>query len=136
MVQAYSNNITVNAKSAVPFNNVVFSKGCTTDLQNATFTFNKAGIYMVAVDASVEPSAAGEIELCLYQNGQPLPYAAAQATGAVDSTTALAFTTLIRCPQDNNRCNCLTAPTTIQLWDDSDTIDLTGGFNIVVTKLC
>lgn len=32
MVQAYSNNITVNAKSAVPFNNVVLSKGCTTDL--------------------------------------------------------------------------------------------------------
>jgi hypothetical protein len=87
------------------------------------------------VDASLIPSTAGEIIIDLQKDGQSLKYAAAQATGTVGNTTALAFSTLIRCPQDNT-CNCLTAPTTIVLWNDSEEGSVTGGSNIVVTKIC
>ena len=135
MTQAYSENVTVPAQSAFPFNNVVIQKGCTAQLQGSTIVFEKAGIYMIAVDASVVPSAVGEIVIDLQKDNQPVRYAAAQATGAIDTTSALAFTTLIRCPQ-NNTCNCLTAPTTVQVWNDSEDISLTGGINIVVTKIC
>ena len=135
MVQAYSENVTVNAQSAFPFNNVVIEKGCTATIQGNTILLEKAGIYCVMVDASVAPSVAGEIIIDLQKDGQILKYAAAQATGAVGETTSLAFNTLIRCPQNNTPC-CLTAPTSIVLWNDMEEGNVTGGANIVVTKIC
>ena len=39
MIQAYSQNITVNAMQAIPFNSVSIQKGCTAT-QNGATTFN------------------------------------------------------------------------------------------------
>lgn len=134
MVQAYSENITVNSQSAVPFNTVVIEKGTTVRQQGNTFLFEKAGIYCVVVNASVAPSAQGEILIDLQKDNQTLKYAAAQTSGTAGDTSNLSFTTLVRCPQDNTPC-CASAPTAIQVWNDSD-VNLGGDFNIVVTKIC
>lgn len=134
MVQAYSENVTVNAQSAFPLNNVVIEKGCTATIQGNTILLEKAGIYCVVVTASVAPSAQGEILIDLQKDNQTLKYAAAQVSGTADNTSNLSFTTLVRCPQNNTPC-CVSAPTAIQVWNDSD-VNLGGDFNIVVTKIC
>lgn len=135
MLQIYSENVTVNSNSSFPLNNIVIEKGNTATVQGNTIQFNKAGIYYVAVDASVEPSAAALMTIGLTKNGQSLPYAGAQANGTTGNTTALAFSTLIRCPQNNTNC-CLTAPTVITIDNETEDANLTGSINIVVTKIC
>ena len=123
MIEAYSQNITVTANQAIPFNNVSLEKGCTAELITpTTIQFNKCGVYMVSCNASV--STASTIQL--YKNGTAQPQAS--STG-----TSLNFTTLVTVPNNNSDCPCV-SPTTIQVLDN--TAGTISNANIVVTKVC
>ena len=123
MIEAYSQNITVAANQAIPFNGVALKKGCTAELVSpATIQFNKCGVYMVA--CGVSAGAASTIQL--YKDGVPQPQA--RRTG-----TSPSFVTLVIAQDNNNNCPC-TIPTTIQV------VSSTGGTfadaEITVTRVC
>ena len=134
MIQAYSTNITVGADTAIPFNNVTLKKGCSAvQAGPATFQLNKAGIYMVSCDASLAPTAAGEVSIQLSKNGILQPEAIAIEQGTAATPTNMSFCTLVQV-QENNTCSCCTSPTNIQVINSA-----AGDFpiaNIVITKLC
>jgi len=135
MIQAYSSNLDVAARVAIPFNNAIIEKGCTAVLSApATIQLNARGLYMVSVDAYGEPGAAGDVSIQLYRNGVALPQAISSATGATGDLTALSFQTLVQVSQNNTNC-CCSSPTTLQVINGD--IALTDAHcNIVVTKVC
>ena len=134
MLQAYSNNIQGTANSAIPFNNVKVEKGCSARLTApSTIQLNKAGVYMVACDASFTPDAAGVSSIQLSRNGVLQPDAQSSETGIANSTNALSFYALVQV-RENNTCSCCSSPTTLQVIQGID-----GTFenvNICVTKIC
>lgn len=117
MLQAYSNNVTVNTATPVPLNTVVAHKGCSEQLSGvASVQLNECGVYKVDVNATVAASAAaGTLGLQLYVNGIPLAQAISQttATGTTDAH-ALSFSTFVQVSNNNNNCPC-TAPTVVTL---------------------
>lgn len=122
MLEAYSENITVTADSAIPFQNVLLKKGCTAELSGiSTIELNKCGVYMVSANASSEASAT----IQLFKNGVAQPQA--QSTG-----TSPCFTTLVQVSENNSFCPC-TAPVSLQII--SDTATTFTAANIVVTKV-
>lgn len=135
MLELYSLNVTVDQNGSIPFNNIGLAKGMSAVLSApATIQFNRSGIYMVSVDASIEPAAAGDVSIQLAKNGVLDQSAFSIATGAAGQTTTLGFTTLIQV-RENNTCCCNTSPTTVQLVNTGQA----GTFpivNMVVTKIC
>ena len=64
MLEAYSENIELDANSFIPFNNVVVKKGCSAEFSGpSTIQLNKAGVYVIECDACVTPDATGEISI-------------------------------------------------------------------------
>lgn len=124
MLEAYSLNVTVASDTAIPFNNTTIKKGCTVSHDSpSSFELNKCGVYMVAVDASLE--ASGTIQL--YKDG--VAQSQAQATGGTPS-----FVTLVQVAENNTCCPC-TSPTTIQVVN-AGTADITcTNANISITKV-
>ena len=60
MLELYSLNVDVAGGGDIPFNSSNFEKGCTAiHSAPATVSLNKKGVYRVACNASVEPTAAG-----------------------------------------------------------------------------
>lgn len=122
MLEAYSENITVMANSAIPFQNVSFKKGCTAELSGiSTVELNKCGVYMVSVNASTGTSTTVQ----LFKNGVAQPQA--QSTG-----TSPCFTTLVPVSENNSFCPC-TAPVSLQVI--SDTATTFTNANVTVTKV-
>lgn len=70
----------------------------------------------------------------LTQNGIAVPHAVAEETGTAANVSNLGFNTLVLCPQDYNCCDCTAIPTSIALTNPGENV--TGDFNIVVTKIC
>ena len=122
MLEAYSENVTVTANSAIPFQNVSMKKGCTAELSGtSTVELNKCGVYMVSVDASTGTSTT----IQLFRNGVAQPQA--QSTG-----TSPCFMTLVQVSENNSFCPC-TAPISLQIISDTATTFTSA--NIVVTKV-
>ena len=136
MLELYSLNVDVDENGTIPFNNIDLAKGCTAVLTApGTVQFNKSGVYMVNVSASIAPTAAGDVSIQLAKDGVLELGSFSEATGTADETTALAFESLVQVPCNNNPCNCATNPTTIQLINTGQA----GTFPIVrmvVTKIC
>lgn len=136
MLELYSLNVEVDQNGTIPFNNVDLAKGCTAVLTApGTVQFNKSGVYVVNVSASITPAAAGDVSIQLAKDGVLELGSFSTATGAAGDTTALAFESLVQVPFNNNPCNCSTNPTTVQLINTGQA----GTFPIVrmvVTKLC
>jgi hypothetical protein len=66
MLQVYSDNLTVAANQAFPFNNVFVDKGCSEVLSApATIQLNKRGIYLVEMDGFATPDAVDDITVQL-----------------------------------------------------------------------
>ncbi len=135
MIEAYSLNITGNAGSAVPFNNVSIEKGCTAKFSSpATIQLNKCGVYAVSVDAVVTPTTAGTASIQLSKNGILQPQAQASVTAAnTTDLNSLSFSTLVQVT-DNNTCSCCSAPTLLQVING--TAATFKNINICVTKIC
>lgn len=122
MLEAYSLNVTVDANSAIPFNNVSLSKGCTAVLASpATIQLNKCGVYMVAVDVST----ADTVTVQLFKDDVAQPQ-------ALSTGTSPSFTTLVQVDHNNCSCAC-SSPTLIQVKTTAATTFTDA--NIVVTKI-
>ena len=125
MLEIYSLNLEVEAETAIPLNNVSIQKGCTAvSSAPATIALNKAGVYMVSVNASTTDTAT----IQLYKDGIPQPQA--QNTGG-----AVSFTTLVQVPTSNTNC-CNTSPTFLQVFNAGDTAVTFDNVNVCVTKIC
>lgn len=139
MLELYSLNVEVAQNGSIPFNNVDLAKGCTAVLAGpATVQFNRSGVYMVKVSASITPAATGTVRIQLARDGVLELGSFSEATGAADDTTSLGFTSLVQVNRNNNPCNCAENPVTIQLINTSET-GQASTFPIVrmaVTKIC
>lgn len=125
MIQAYSNNVTVEANQAIPFNNTQLIKGCTAAHSSpATFELNKCGTYLVSFNGS----AAADFTAQIFVNGVARP--AAQGTG-----TAVAFSDTVVVPNNNCRCNPCTAPTIVQVLNTGAAAETLDVANIIITKI-
>ena len=115
MLQVYSSNLTVDANTVFPFNNVVIDKGCAENLSApATIQLNKAGIYLVEMDGFATPDAATAVSVQLVVNGVAQPQAITSFVPAsVTDTRTFGFKTFVRVLENNCQCNCLTSPTTL-----------------------
>ena len=136
MLELYSLNIDVEQNGSIPFNNVDLAKGCTAVLASpATVQFNKSGVYMIDVSASIEPAAAGDVSIQLAKDGVLELGSFSTATGAADETTALGFTALVQVNRNNEPCNCSSNPVTCQLINtgQAGTMPIV---RMVVTKIC
>lgn len=92
MLQAYSSNITFNANSPIPLNNLVVDKGCAERLTApATIELNKRGVYMVEVDGYGTGAAAGDNTIQLYKNNAAIPNAQVQFTVAAGDIFNFSF---------------------------------------------
>lgn len=123
MIQAYSQNITVNAMQAIPFNSVSLQKGCTAVQSGATtFSLNKCGVYEVSCGAS----AAATETIQLYKDGVAVQEA--RRTG-----TSPNFVTLVQVDKNNNPCCPCDSPVTLQVM--SVTAATLADASIVISKL-
>ena len=123
MIQAYSQNISVNAMQAIPFNSVSLEKGCTaTQTGNTTFALNKCGVYEVSCGVS----AAATETIQLYKDGVAVQEA--RRTGNSPN-----FTTLVQVNHNNNPCWPCDSPVTLQVM--SVTAATLADASIVITKL-
>ena len=136
MLQVYSDNLTIAAEQAFPFNNVVVDKGCAENLSApATIQLNQRGVYLVEVDGYATPDATTQVTVQLYVNGVAQPQAKSTFMGtAVTATDTFGFKTFVRVLENNCQCNCLTAPTTLQFMN-GDTALTDAHINVVITKL-
>ena len=134
MLQVYSTNLTVEANTAFPFNNVVVEKGCSAVLSApATVQLNRRGIYMVKVDGFATPDAATEVAVQLMVNGVAQPQAISSFVPAsITDTRTFGFTTFVRVLENNCNCNCLTSPTTIQVMNGTTSLS-DAHINMVIT---
>lgn len=136
MLELYSLNIEVDENGSIPFNNADLVKGVTAvQTAPATIQLNKSGVYMVQVDASITPAAAGDVSIQLAKNGFLQTGSFSIATGTADDTTTLGFSSLVQVRENYNPCSCTSSPTTIQLINTGQA----GTFPIVrmiITKIC
>lgn len=139
MLELYSLNVEVAQNGSIPFNDVDLAKGCTAILVGpGTVQFNRSGVYMVDVSASITPAADGDVRIQLARDGVLELGSFSEATGAADQTTTLGFTSLVQVNRNNNPCNCTENPTTIQLINTSETGQASTFpiVRMVVTKIC
>lgn len=136
MLQVYSDNLTVEANSVFPFNNVVLDKGCSESLSApATIQLNQRGVYLVEMDGSALPDATTNCSVQLYVNGVAQPQAITTfASSAVTAAASFGFKTFVRVMENNCPCNVLTSPTTIQFMN-GETALTDAHINVVVTKI-
>ena len=136
MLQVYSSNLTVDANTVFPFNNIVIDKGCAETLSApATIQLNKAGIYLVEMDGFATPDATTEVSVQLYVNGVAQPQAISSFMGtAVTATDTFGFKTFVRVTENNCPCNCLTAPTTLQFMNGATALT-DAHINVAITKI-
>lgn len=125
MLQAYSNNITVEANQAIPFNNTQLLKGCTAAHNSpATFELNKCGTYLVTFNGS----AATDVTAQAFVNGVARP-------GAQGIGPAVAFSDTVVVPNNNCKCNPCTSPTIVQVKNTGAAAETFDVANIIITKL-
>ena len=136
MLQIYSDNLTMEANMAFPFNNIVLDKGCGESLSApATIQLNQRGVYLVEMDGFATPDAATEVSIQLYVNGVAQPQAISSfMPAAITDTRTYGFKTFVRVTENNCPCNCLTSPTTLQFMNGSTALS-DAHINVVITKI-
>lgn len=139
MIEAYSNNLSVNTGEAVTFNNTSLKKGCTAQCSGATIQLNRCGIYQVNVNAtalvpSAQSSSPADVSIELRKNGMSQPEASAASTAASETEKkSLSMTALVQVPSDNG-CGPCSSPTTCSVVNSGAPATFEN-INIVVTKL-
>ena len=136
MLQVYSSNLSVDANTVFPFNNVVVDKGCGAGLSApATIELNKRGIYLVEMDGFATPDAVTEVSVQLYVNGVAQPQAITSfVPAAITDARAFGFKTFVRVLQNNCNCNCLASPTTLQFMNGTTALS-DAHINVVITQI-
>jgi hypothetical protein len=136
MLQVYSSNLSVDANTVFPFNNIVINKGCAEVLSApATIQLNKQGVYLVEMDGFATPDAATEVSVQLMVNGVAQPQAISSfVPAAITDTRTFGFKTFVRVFENNCKCNCLTSPTILQLMNGATALT-DAHINVVITKI-
>lgn len=136
MLEAYSQNVTVNSNTYIPFTNVAVAKGGSAELNgSSTIKFNKCGLYLVTFSGSAIAGTVGTIEVQLMKNGLPVTQAVARESALdITSSHSFSFTTTVQVPSAN-LCKCCTAPTTIGVLNDGVDAEYSIA-DIVVTRIC
>ena len=136
MLQIYSNNLTVEANTVFPFNNVVIDKGCNETLSApATIQLGQRGVYLVELDGNALPDATTNCSVQLYVNGVAQPQAISTfSSSAVTAAATFGFKTFVRVTENNCPCNVLTSPTTLQFMN-GETALTDAHINVVITKI-
>lgn len=136
MLQLYSDNITVAAGGAVPFNNVSFAKGCGESLSApATVSLNKKGVYLVRCDAYGTVADAGDFSIQIYVNGVPRLDAINESTVAVGDMASVSTEAIIVVEENDCRCNCFTSATNVQVVNPSTVDAEEAHYNLIVNKI-
>lgn len=136
MLEAYSKNQSVGATTGIiPFNSVTLKKGCTAELNGvSTIQLNKCGVYEVIFNATVLAGTAGNVVIEMTKNGINQPQASRTIVGATTTTSVnVPIATLVQV-KDNNLGRCCDAPTVLQFVNTG--VEVTGDFDVVVTKIC
>ena len=127
MLELYSENVSVNANSDIPLNEVSLLKGnCATTQGASSIVLNTRGVYRVSVNANVNLAAAGVASIQLKVNGKVVENAIAQATADASDIYNLSFETYVQVTSNNNpNCVC-SVPTVISVTtgDDAETFNL------------
>ena len=135
MLQAYSSNLSMNANTAFPFNNVTVDKGCAETLSApASIQLNQRGVYLVEVDGFATGAAAGTNTVQLYVNGVAYAQAISSFTTAAATVNEFSFKTFVQVTSNNCPCNAVSSPTVLQIVNGEQ--ELTEAhINIVITKI-
>lgn len=138
MIEAYSNNISVNSGEAVTFNNVALKSGCSSGVSGASITLLAPGVYKITVTASgitpaAESSSPAPITLQLRKDGveQPQAFASATASSATDVQT-LSFSALVKARAFP--CNSCADPTTCSILNKGAAATFSG-ISVIITKV-
>lgn len=134
MIQVYSSDVTVDANGVFPLNSIRVNKGSYAELVGSAIQLDKCGVYMVEVDASLTPSAAGTVGIQMFKDGVAQPQAYSYFTGAVDTAGSASFMTYVQVPQNNSPC-CCSSPTFVTINNVSEE-SVTGRINVCVSKIC
>ena len=135
MLQAYSSNLTIDASTFYPLNNVVVDKGNAETLSApSTIQLNKRGVYLVEVDGFITGDATGTSSAQLYVNNVAQPQAISEFAIDADTTSNFSFKTFVQVTENNCPCNCISSPTTLQIMNGLAGTD--AHINVVVTKIC
>lgn len=137
MLQLYSDGIGVAAGAAVPLNNITYSKGCSaTHNAPATISLEKRGVYLIKVDAYGSVADAGDFGVQIAVNGVPRLDAINETTVAAGDLGSVATACYVVVQENNCPCNCLTAPTSVQIINPSDVASADAHYNVLVSKVC
>jgi hypothetical protein len=134
MINVYSDNVIVPAEGIYPLNVVTLRKGCTASINGTSIELNKAGVYMVSVDATLDPTADGTVGIQLVRDGVEQADAVSIVEGVTATPASLSFETLVQCPQNNTGC-CCSMPTTLIIKNTGEQ-EANGHIHVVVTKVC
>lgn len=137
MIQLYSDGLAVAAGAAVPFNNITYAKGnSAVHSAPATTLLNQRGVYLVKVDAYGSVAEAGDFGVQVVVNGVPRPEAINLSTVAVGDLASVSTNCIVTVQENNCPCNCVAAPTTIQVINPAEVASADAHYNMIVTKLC
>lgn len=134
MIQVYSSDVTVDANGVFPLNSVRVNKGSYAELVGSAIQLNKCGVYMVEVDASLTPAAAGTVAIQMYKDGVAQPQAYNYFTGVAETANTASFMAFVQVPQNNSPC-CCSSPTFLTINNESEE-EVTGRINVCVSKIC
>lgn len=134
MIEAYSQNIAVNANSFIPFENVKIDKGCFENIRNASILFNRCGVYRITVSGTIEATEAGDVVLELVKDGAAQLDTTTQATVAATGFYPVSFTTFLQVNKNNSDC-CCSSPTTIGIRNSGIATSF-ANIKIDVDKIC
>ena len=86
----------IEENGIVSLGSVLRRYGCNCRLTGNAIELVGQGYYVVDVDVSVSPTAAGAVTVALYNNNVQVPSAIAYGTGEADSPLTLTISTTIR----------------------------------------
>jgi hypothetical protein len=134
MIQVTTTNATVATNANIPFNTVVFRKGCAVKRSGIDSLSLKPGTYLVQVDASLTSSTAttGPVSIQLVKDGALIGIPNSENVGDATNSHSLNLTALVDSPKSNT-CNCSSEPTQISVRNVGNAA--IADLNIVVTKV-
>ena len=135
MIERYSQNVTVNSGSNVPFEITSLDKGSYETANGASsINLNHCGVYRVTLNGTVTPSEAGTFGVQLFKNGVAVADTLTQITAEASSLYNFSFTKFIQVDKNNSSCPC-SSPTVINVTNTG----VASVYNIVkidVDKVC
>lgn len=115
MIEAYSQNVTVNSNSNIPFEITKIDKGCYENLSGlSSLNLNHCGVYCVTVNGTVTPSAAGTFGIELFKDGVAQVDTLTQATVEASQLYPFSFMTFVQVSKNNSNCAC-SSPTVLNV---------------------